>query len=162
VAQSVDDHQEDEMKGHGAEHPHQYRRGATRWSGRPQQTIVAQDAKDEVEAYYALKRIKSRAKREREEKRLQERPKITLPIFSFSEKPVAANDNERLEAEQRMIACIQQAIESSQASLSELTHIPNPHSTFKNRIDQRAIIEALRRLANCVRPPIKLEEKDAA
>jgi hypothetical protein len=91
------------MKGHGAEHPHQYGRGAKRLSARPRQIIVVQDARDEVEAYFALRRIKSRAKRERWEKRAQERQKVTLPTFSWSGKPVAANDNERLEAEQRMV-----------------------------------------------------------
>ena len=110
------------MKGHGAQHPHQYWRGAKRLSARPRQIVVAQDARDEVEAYYALKRIKSRAKRERWGKRVLERQNVTLPTFSWSGKPVAANDNERLEAEQRMIVRIRQAVQSINLPIRAGTH----------------------------------------
>lgn len=81
--------------------------------------------------------------------------KVATSQFSWSEKP-ASNDAARIEAEQRALERIEQAIRSIQLSLSELTHIPNPSSKFQNQVNQRALIDVLQKLCRCANPPIKL------
>src|SRR5262245_42345530 len=129
-----------------------YQRGANR--PHSPGIIVMQEAADEVDAYYAAKRVESRAQREKQEKHLQELwKKITLPVFSWSNKP-GANDNGRSEAERRAIERIRLAVHSLQLSLTELARIPNPDSEFVNEIDQRALSNLLPQLRRCVHPPI--------
>lgn len=72
------------MKGSGVVHPLQYHRGSRRMAGRAQQQLVVSVAKDEVDAYYALKAVKNRARRERVElKEHKRRAAITLPKINF-------------------------------------------------------------------------------
>jgi hypothetical protein len=66
----------------------------------------------------------------------------------------------RVEAEERLIKTVEAAIEAIGFQLHELVQIPNPTAKFANKIDQKTMIDLLRRMANCVRPPLKIEHFD--
>ena len=85
--------------------------------------------------------------------------KVGMPKFSFSEKPKA---NDRAEAEQRMIERLNQAVELIEFSLVELAAIPNPTHNFKNRVNQKMIIETLQTLCMSVSPPLRLAQFENA
>lgn len=83
----------------------------------------------------------------------QSKARVGMPTFSWSEKPTMSD---REAAERRMLEHIHECVNTLDFCLEELTHIPNPSKSYKNLLDQLQIIEALRRLCNCVHPPIKL------
>lgn len=83
----------------------------------------------------------------------ESRAAVKMPTFSWDEK---GKMSEREAAERRVLEQIQQCVKMLDFSVEELTHIPNPSKKYKNLLDQLQVIEALRRLCNCVYPPIKL------
>jgi len=64
------------------------------------------------------------------------------------------NDNPRALAEFEMRDIIEKAIGTISFKLQELTHIPNPTKSYKNMVNQLYVIEAIRKLACSVTPPI--------
>jgi hypothetical protein len=71
----------------------QWRRGATRLPNKPRQQIAVITADDEEEAFFSLKAIKRRARREAEELRAEKaaseaKRKITLPKIGFLSRTV--------------------------------------------------------------------------
>jgi hypothetical protein len=85
--------------------------------------------------------------------------RVGMPTFSWS--PPVPQD-ERAVAEKRMIKRIKQAVSLIEFSLVELTQIANPTKTYKNLVNQLTVLDALRKLCNCVDPPIKLDKFDAS
>ena len=83
---------------------------------------------------------------------VKNKDKITLP----HQKKAAPAISEREQAEERMIERLGKAIEMVEFGLNELAAIPNPTSTFKNRVHQKAIMDLLQHLCSCVSPPLKL------
>ena len=84
---------------------------------------------------------------------------VGMPKFSFDDPEPKCP---REAAEDRMIARIADAVKMIEYGLTELTAIPNPSTTFKNRVNQRMLLEVVQRLRTTVNPPIPNGEERPA